>query len=199
MRKLKLSYDNLEDAKTKLAGTYCMYKDKATLVKTLASVGMDYAAIGNFLSSGRPFECLINEPEFNCSEYNIGYVNIMHAAAWFYRKPMKQWKQGLRNDQIGLKYSKRAFADISFGASKPIACMLENSYPSFKDSTKLLKEGDAAIVAFHKDFAMTYDPIHSDFILEYKGTNIGFTKNMKNLELMEEHMHLTESLKEAVG
>lgn len=201
MPKLKLSYDNLEDAKTKLVNTYCLFRGKALTVKALDHNQVDnkYLAHGAYLFNGRAVITDINDPEFNCSEYNIGYLNLMYASAWYYRVPVKQWRQGLRSDQLKKKASKRAFFDVSFEPSKGVCSMLENNYPSFQESVEFLKEGKAEISAFHKNFAMTYDRIHSDFILEYKGTNIGFTNNLKDMQLMDENKHLLEALKEAVG
>lgn len=202
MNKLKLDYDNLEDAKVKLGNTYCLYKNKAFIVKAIGqndALVNKYDAHGSFLYNGRGVVCDINDPDFNCSEYNIGYLNMMYAAAWYYRIPMKQWRQGLRGDQLKKRASSRAFSDVNFDGSKSVCQMLENTYPQFPDSVELLKEGKAEIVAFHKNFAMSYDRIHKDFILEYKGEKIGFTNNLKDMQLMDENQHLMEALKEAVG
>lgn len=199
--KMRLNYDNLDDAKVKLAGTYCMYKGKAVSIQLLEQptpAENKYLAHGTYMFSGRTVIIDIDDPEFNCSNYNIGYVNQMTRAAWFYRVPMKQWRQGLRYDQVRAKASRREFADIGFKPGKNLCSMLENSYPEFKAATELLKEEQANIVAFNKNFAMTFDRIHSDFILEYKGTIIGFTNNLKDMKLMAEHEHLIEALKEAV-
>lgn len=207
--KLKLTYDNLEDAKTKLAGTFCMYRDKAVTIKVVGTDAVidpktgiyspDYWAYGSYMFNGREFKCKITDPEFNCSNYNIGYMNRFVAGAWFYRVPSKQWKQGLRPDQVRCKFSQRQFADMNFGGAKQLCSMLENQYPSFEEAASLLKKDEANIVAFHRNFAMTLDRIHQDYILEYKGSNIGFTSNLKDFKLMDEKQHLIESLKEAVS
>lgn len=197
---MKLKYDNLEDVKTKLQSTYCMYKDKAVVIKAVNQLDGDkYGVMGSYMFNGRSMECMIDDPLFNCSDYNIGYVNLMRVGAWYYRVPMKQWRQGLRYDQLRLKYSKRDFCDITFSPGKPVCSMLENSYPDFDDSVKMLEGVDANIVAFHKNFAMTYDRIHKDFLVEYKGAVIGCIDKKRDFVLMEEHNHLVETLKEAVG
>jgi hypothetical protein len=194
------SYDNLEDAKVKLFQTYCLYKGRAFIVKDVALVAdKKFMVMGTSLASGRTVECMIDDPEFNCSNYNIGYVNQYHAAAWFYRIPLKQYRQGLRHCQVRLKASKSAYRDMSLGANKAVGRMLENDYPAFDEACGLIKEGTAEIIAFHKDFAMTYDGIHRDFLIEYKGENIGYTHDGKDFKLMDERSHLIEALKEAVG
>lgn len=201
---MKCGYDNLEDARNKLVGTYCMYNDKAFVLKQVLLVNPatddgKYLIVGSYMMSGREINCQIDDPKFNCSDYNIGYVNRLTSAAWFYRQPMKQYKQGLRYDQIGLKCSSRQFGMVDFKASKAIGAMLENTYPTFQQAVKTLKAQEAVIVAFHRNFALTYDRVHEDFILEYKGVNIGYTSNCEEFKLLNEHGHLYESLKEAVG
>lgn len=198
---MKLNYDNLEDAKVKLTSTYCYHKDKAIVVKVISQPdpsNMKFMAHCTYMSTGRPLEFYIDDKDFNCSVYNIGYINLNHAAAWFYRIPFKQWRQGLKHDQVRMRASRRLYADISFQSGKAVAEMMENIYPNFKTASNRLKDGDANIVAFHRDFAVTLDRIHNDFILEYKGVNIGFSKNLKDFELMQEFTQLTEALKEVV-
>jgi hypothetical protein len=202
---MKLNYDNLEDAKTKLVSTYCLYKGRAVSVKQLeeAPDGPNgfkrFLAYAGYLSTGRSVTFYIDDPDFNCSDYNIGYLNTISRAAWFYRIPMKQWKQGLRSDQVRCRYSNRMFGDITFNG-KGVVNMLENIYPTVDEAAALLREQEANIVAFHKNFALTYDRIHNDFILEYKGVHIGHTSNdLKTHKLMAEYEHLAESLKEVMN
>lgn len=202
---MKCGYDNLEDARSKLMGTYCLYNDKAVNVKGVniapgqhADTGV-YVVYGTYMTSGKEFNCSLDDPKFNCSDFNIGYVNRHTSAAWFYRNPAKQYKQGLRYDQVGLKCSNRQYGMMDFKSGKAVAAMLENTYPSFQEAVKLLKDQEANIIAFHRNFAMTYDRVHEDFILEYKGVNIGYTSNLEEFKLLNEHGHLYESLKEAIG
>ncbi len=197
---MKLGYDNYEDVKGKLHGTYCLYKGRAVLIKAIIQESdVKYIAHGSTLFNGRVVAFDINDPDFNCSNYNIGYVNNTKTGAWFYRVPLKQYHQGLRSTQVRMKYSDIQFSNTIFNANRGVCAMLENSYPSIKSAAESLQIGDAAIVAFHKNFAMTYDQIHKDFLLEYKGGRVGFTKDLKNMQLMEEREYLSESLKEAIG
>lgn len=195
---MKLGYDNLEDAKTKLVGTFCMYGGKAFTIKLLQEVAPGkYHVTGSEMLNGREVTCDIDDPKFNCSDYNIGYLNRMSAAAWFYRVPMKQYKQGLRHDQVSMKCSHRGFYGVEFRAGKPLGQMLENIYPTMSEAAKLLKDQEASIVAFGRNFAMTLDTVHADYIIEYKGGNVGFTHDLETFKLMKEHEHLYEALKEA--
>jgi hypothetical protein len=183
-----------------LSGTYCLYNGKAFVVKLIEQMAANqYMAAGQFFQNGKPIECLIDDPDFNCSDYNVGYVNYFHSGAWFYRLPMKQYSQGLRSNQCGLRASNPNFSDVSLGFNKPVGKMLENDYPKYAEAADLLKTEQAKIVAFHKDFAMTYDEMHKDFILEYKGNRIGYTHDLAEVKFMTEFEYLNEALKEAVA
>ncbi len=203
---MKLGYDNIDDAKGKLVGTHCMFKGRAFTIENLhwmeGTLPDDnkYAVTGAYMSPrGKLGWTPIDDPEFNCSRYNIGYVNAHGIAGWFYRIPQKQYHQGLRYNQVGFKISNSSFRGIEFKHGAPVGKMLENEYPDFKKAITYLKEGEAGLIAFHKNFAMSRDTVHDDFIIEYKGEPIGFTHDLKNFQLMEECQHLMESLKEAAA
>lgn len=206
MKKLKLGYDNLEDAKVKLAGTYCLHKGKAMAVKGVSvdeevppGFPQKYIANGTYVYNGRGILCSIDDPEFNCSDFNIGYLNYGPVTAWYYRIPMKQWRQGLRGDQVGIKVSKPEYRDHVSFQGKPLAQMMENVYPPLELVCEELKSQNISARAFHKDVALSFDKMHSDFILEYKGNGVGFTKDFKDIKLLDEYQHLMETIREVVG
>lgn len=206
--KLKLGYDNLEDARAKLKDTFCLYKGKAFYVKAVEhnpNFGIEknkFVVIGTYMSgrNGTPI-IDIDDPDFNCSEYNIGYMNVHQAgfAPWLFRIPQKQFHQGLRNTQMKMRASNPAYLHVELRACKDMGTMLENQYPLFKDAVEILNQGNAHLIAFHKNFAMSKDNIHNDYLLEYKGEQIGFTPDLDNVKLLAEHEHLYEALKEAIG
>ncbi len=200
---MKLGYDNLDDARTKLAGTYCLYKGKALTVKQVDQFpdnGTKFLAWGPNMFNGRNVQFEVEDPDFNCSDYNIGYVNMNCCSVWFYRVPAKQWRQGLRYDQCKAKYTNKEYAQmVSLKACKQVAEMLENKYPIFNNAKDLVVSGDVAVMAFHKDFALSRDRIHQDWLIEYKGTTIGFMDGKRSTKLMDEHEHLTEALREVIG
>lgn len=200
---MKCGYDNLEDTKQKLVGTYCMYSGKAVVVKVVEEIvptnSPNFRLLGSYLFNGRAFECNLDDPLFNCSEFNIGYVNRLSAAVWWYRLPMKQWQQGLKQSQLNTKYSNRAYVHGFEFRGKPVAQMLENAYPNVQEASDLLTNQEAQIVAFHKNFAMTRDEVYKGFTVEYKGEVIGSTFNLKEFNLLNERQHLIEALKEAAA
>lgn len=204
--KIKLGYDNYEDAKNKLGQTFCLYKGKAFTVSGVYPVDGAKIEDPKFYVQGKHMRgraslggILLEDPDFNCSDYNIGYINQHGVAAWFYRVPMKQYKQGLRHDQVGIRCSNPGFHGIEFKHGPYLGQMLENDYPDFKKAAQLLLDGECALIAFNRNFAMSRDNIHKDFILEYKGGQIGFSPNLEDFKLMPEHEHLLEALKEATA
>lgn len=204
--KLKLGYDNLEDAKNKLSNCYALYKGKTIVIKGVGYMpgtepeNNQFGWYGHSMSGRKIAEGYLplDDPDFNVSEYNLGYLNNYGYAAWFYRYPAKQYHQGLRSDQVGQYMSNPAY-HLDFKASSQLAQMLENRYPAYSECAAMLNKGDAALIAFHRNFAMAHDRIHGDYLLEYKGRQIGFTPNLEDFKLLTEHEHLYEALKEAIG
>lgn len=204
--KLRFGYDNIEDAKNKLKNCYATYKGKPIIIKEVNYMpGTDpdknvFGWFGHTLSGRKLADSYIalDDPEFNASEYNLGYLNNHGFASWFYRVPFRQYHQGLRSDQVG-QYSSNPAYHMDFKPCTQLGLMLENRYPSFGECADVLKKEDVALVAFNRNFAMAYDRIHRDFILEYKGHQIGYTPNLEDFKLLTEHEHLYEALKEAIG
>jgi hypothetical protein len=194
-----LLYDNLEDAKTKLVNTICTHQGKAVLVNKVSEVEKP----GNFIIScvqtnvRSHISVNLADPDFNYMKFNIGYSNHGHSAGWWYRIPVKQYRQGLKSEQMRLNVSNPHFRDIEFQFNRPIADMVENKYPSFVEAEVMLKRGEAHILAFHKDFACTWDEIHHDLIVEYKGKKIGSMISPNNFKLLSDYTFLTEALREA--
>lgn len=215
-----LIYDNLEDARAKLVATMCYYKGKAVLIKEVyhATEAYDAGMIskeynegkkptpGEFCvvattPEGRTKTCfLLSDPDFNYMDFTLGYANHNQAAVYWYRQPIKQFRQGLKDGQLGYNVSNKAFKGaMGFEFGRPIADMMEGVYPKFNDAVSTVKSGEHVIVAFHRDFAVSWDKVHEDIILEYKGRLVGHGTSVHNFKLMEGCNHLAEALKEAVA
>lgn len=217
-----LSYDNLEDVRAKLNGTLCFYAGKAILVKECytGQQGIDNEMFAKeYLAKFPKFDpkkdfavslmepggrakrfVLLSDPLLNYMDFRLGYVNHAQVAVWWYRQPIRQYKQGLKHEQLGYQCSNKAYqGHFDFSFSRPVADMMENTYPVFADAVGRVKAGDANICAFHKNFAVSWDVVHQDVILEYKGRQIGHSAGTNSFKLMEDCQHLTEALKEAMG
>ncbi len=192
-------FDNLDDVQTKFSGTICYYDDKAVLVKS-ASVPLEKPGqyfLGICALNGRAKPIELTDPKFRYRDYNLGYANVGVYSVWWYRRPIRQYSQGLKRNQMGYLTS-GIMPDDSFNFARPYTAMLENSYPSIDDCQKLLVDQKAQVVAFHRDFALSQDIIHNDFILEYRSKKIGATTASRKLRLSKEANYLREALKEAI-
>lgn len=196
-------FDNYEDVNGKFAGTICYYDGKPVLIKGAIpdpEGGKEfYLSIINMAGKGTTIK--VEDPKFNYKDFNIGYANCGTFASWWFRKPHKQFRQGLKKDQMAWRTSiPGAQPDDYFNLSKPFNQMLENKYPSLEECQLALKGKMAAVIAFHKDFALSWDDIHNSYILEYRAKRIGATTgdNLKNFKIVPEYDHLKETLKEVL-
>lgn len=196
-------FDILDDVSTKFTGTVVMHDKKAALVKSSHS---DPEKPGQFLlcvalPQARNLKNInLNDPLLNYKNYQIGYANGGTYCTWWYRKPHKQWAQGLKSGQMGYKISVAGgHAHDNFGFNGPFIKMLEGVYPDIEIVKKALIDGAVGAMAFHRDFALSYDDIHDDFVLEYHGTKIGASidRELKQFKIMPEARHLIEALQEA--
>lgn len=202
-------FDNIDDVKSKFVGTICYYDGNPIMVKT-ASFQCDEN--GKFIPMR--FELTVvpygdksrviklEDPLFNYKEYNLGYANNAHYAVWWYRVPYKQYQQGLKKEQLHYISSDPHFmVEENFNFSKPYVCMLSNDYPNMDLCEKVLKDQKTKMAAFHKDFALSWDDIHEDFVLEYRGVKVGasLNGNLKEFKLTADYKHLAEALMEALG
>jgi hypothetical protein len=195
------SFDLLDDVNQKFVNTIIMYDKKALLVK-----GAILAPAGEFIIQAVGYNTKtlthinLKDPVLNYTNYNIGYCNGGQYAAWWYRQPHKQWSQGLKHNQMGWVLSApNTIVHDAFNFSRPFINMLEGIYPDIETVKKSLIDQQVGALAFHKDFALSYDTIHDDFVLEYHGTKIGASidRELKQFKIMPEARHLIEALQEA--
>lgn len=196
-------FDNLEDVGGKFNQTVCVYNGKPVYVVCAET---DAEIVGGFVlyiqdKNGKKQYIKLTDPKFSYKDFNLGYANSGPFASWWYRKPSKQYQQGLRHNQLSYRTSIPGTGpEEPFGYSKPFNRMLENDYPKLEDCMKWLRDKHAQAVAFHRDFALSWDAIHGDYIIEYRAKQIGSSVNpgVSAVKLMDEYTHLTEALKEAL-
>lgn len=198
-------FDNLEDVQTKFLNSICYYDNVPYQVKTVdlsVITPGDFTLVLYSIGGGKKVmvETELSNKLFRYRDYNIGYVNDGANAVWWFRKPLKQYTQGLRSNQLGVKVAHQVYGqEINFGLSKPYLDMLTNTYPSLEVCQSNLKEGQKKVIAFHRDFALTWDAIHEDYILHYRAAPVGKTVDCRDFSLVKEAKHLNEALKEALG
>lgn len=196
-------FDMLEEVAQKFTGTVVLYEKKASLVKGITGnpTKPDHYALQVMRAHEKTLKVVnLDDPDLDYKNYQIGYCNGGNYTSWWYRKPHKQWSQGLKSNQMGWRISANGgHAHDNFGFNKPFINMLEGVYPNIETVKKLLIDQQAMAVAFHKDFALSFDDIHDDFVLEYHGTKIGASidRELKQFKIMPEARYLIEALQEA--
>jgi hypothetical protein len=199
---LKPTFDNLDDVISKFTGTVCMYDDKAAIVKSAHLSPEDqsqYVLIVQTSVAARGKTIKLLDPAFKYTNFNLGYANNGPYASWWYRRPAKQYRQGLKADQMYCRISDRNMESGHFNFNGPFIRMLENTYPTLESAHAAIKDQVSTVCAFNKDFAVSWDSMHEDFIVEYRGTKIGVSQNLKEFKLREEHRYLTEALMEVIA
>lgn len=202
-----LLYDNLEDAKAKLVQTIAMYDGRAVYIKDVTPVdgdNADYWVRINVIDQRNTMLIQLSDPKFNYMQFKLGYANCSNGAMYWYRKAQKQYKQGLKNDQLCCKSSSLGVMhDMQFTFNSDICRMLENRYPSVSEVRSLIlnamQYGGPQVFAFHSEFAMSFDNIHKDYIIEYKGTKVGHTPDFVNINFADDYAYIKEALTEALG
>jgi hypothetical protein len=204
-----MKYDNIVDARTKLQGTMVYYHGKAALCRAV-DIKVDPNNSDNLvmscrlqmLENGQSRTCLITDPGLKYMEFNIGYINSYQYATWFCRMPYKQYRQGLRNDQVEFRDESGQFRrqDIVqqhiLSTNRDTAMMLENNYPTLEEAQEMLKSGEFIKVAFHRDFALFRDKLRGDYVLEHKGIPIAFADLNNIFKCSPEYKYLRESMQE---
>ncbi len=195
-----IPYDNLEDVKVKLYQTMCYYDGNAVLVKQVQEVEPKTFLIDIYnVGSRAKRQVFLNDKLFNYMEFNLGYCNYDHESLWWYRYPNRQYRQGLKNDQMGSVTPRGNYHGIDFTFCNPVVSMLENKYPKLDELEKPLRDGNLIVRAFHKDFAATWDNVHQDFVIEYKGAQVGSMTPKRDVKFLSEFNHLNEVFREVVG
>src|ERR1700744_2886318 len=124
-------FDNLDDLRAKFDSSIVMYDGKACVVKQ-AHFQEDQA--GNYIKdaymfvvcayNGRNKSVKLDDPLLSWKDYNLGYANSKSTAAWWYRVPLKQFRQGLRREQMGyLASSPYHMPNENFGMSRQFVDM----------------------------------------------------------------------------
>lgn len=201
-------YDNLDSAKQKLQGTFCYYEGRAVYVKDIKPKSSDPDVLMNkkfivyicYLEGlAKFFWRDLDDPKFQYMEFNMGYMNSMGYALWYYRIPHKQWKQGLHSNQVSVR-DKSGLTDWhqfhNWGANDTTAAMMENRYPSFEVATEMLNSPGILKVAFSQNFAVYRDGFRKDLVLEHKGYPVAFETVSKTFKCNNELTYLRESIAE---
>jgi hypothetical protein len=195
-------FDNLNDVTAKFVGTICYYKDEPVYVKAAFHDDDDPKLFRLSVARlGENSEIIdLHDPEFRYYGYNIGYSNGPGCATWWYRRPAKQYQQGLKAEQL------RFFSETGLGQpktgfqfNKTYINMLKNSYISIEEAKKLTRDGNTHSAAWHRDFAISWSPVNSLYLLDYRASQIGTFGAYTPIDLFPQAEYLKETLHEALA
>jgi hypothetical protein len=195
-------FDNLNDVTAKFVGTICYYKDEPVYVKTAFHDDDDAKAFRLSVAAlNQPSEIVdLHDPQFRYRDYNIGYANHAGIATWWYRRPAKQYQQGLKAEQLRFfngDWGVNPKAGFQF--NKSYVSMLRNDYTSFEEAKKQVRDGKAHTAAWHRDFALGYQAEDKTYPLYYRANGIGIVGGKTPVVLVPQAEYLKETLYEALG
>lgn len=195
-------FDNLQDVSAKFVNTVCYYKGEPVHVKAAFHDDDDPTVFRLSVTPlGEPSQIIdIHDPEFKYTGYNIGYSNGQGLATWWYRRPAKQYQQGLKAEQL------RFFTENGYGQpktgfqfNKVYVNMLKNHYLSLEEAKKLVRDGKVLTAAWHRDFAVSWQEEDHQYHLDYRACSIGSFGAHTPIVLLPQAEYLKETLHEALG
>lgn len=185
-------YDNVQYAADRLSDTVIRYKGKTVY---LSHKGMwNYVALD--LATRGSCDIDIRDKDVDISPLPLGYVNYQVNAYYVQRKPERRWKQGLSPTSV-VFHRKGILGGADLVISKEFSDCVNNIYPSVGDTVNKLVVGEAASIAFSRDFCLVCNERGRDLILEYKGVTVG-TCNGEAFRLNIKYSYLKEALEEAL-
>jgi len=203
-------WDNIEDAHARLTRCVVMYDDHPYYVdridgpvkKVLIVVMRRLPLLDDQLT------VTLDDPKLNYTQYRLGYVNRQSdGGLWtsFYmmRSPVRGIKQGIYNNNIQYAGLQRGFKGPSIDNSlnnPHFADMLMNKYPTIDVAKDLIdkapvREGYANTIAFHRNFALSRDPL-GFYKLLYKGDEVAWGDPIGGLNLPSQYSHLMQVMEE---
>lgn len=168
-------YDN-DFAHGRLVDTIIRIDDKAAVI---TNVGGDQDLSYFDLESLKGGEINIRDERVNIVPPSLGYVSLGGSWKYFFRDPVRRWKQGIPLDTFGRGLTERNLTRI--GRS------LNGRFTSFNVAKRA-----KMTVAFHKHFAV------NDGALQYKGETVGSVSVEGMIRLLDKHLFLKEYLEESV-
>lgn len=200
--------DNLKDVRQKFEKTLVYYDGKAHWVGQCSESdgGNEFSlllytaeALNKLQGAAKPKWVKVIDPLLQYRLYNIGYLQYADATCpWLYRVPYRQYKQGLHlPSQVCSNMHEGGLVDwVSF--NDKVAAMLENQYKPLEECMKSVFDDHTSTWAPHKDFALRFDRLHSDFIIEYKGIDVGSLSKDRSHRFLPETSYLHETFREEV-
>lgn len=206
-------YTTREEADQKLKGCVCLYKGQAVLIDeaggTKDNVSLSYRNIRT--KENAVSKIKDTDWEFRNLGPRIGYANLdfgtgsYKEAAYLTRAAVRQSHstQGLSSKNVKIPRLKGS-AKLGLGPANigwtqvylttQFADMVEQKYPSIEEIREIFKKEPWQIsLAFNRQFAINRPDV-GPFFLEYRGKNIGYSKNMDRWDIGNDFDYLREYL-----
>lgn len=161
---------SVDDLVAMLRNTVVRYDNKWTLVKEI----LDEKTIKvHFLKTREEDIVLLNDPLLCVDAPNIGYVNGNQTAVYCYRRPTRQYRQGIHREQL---FFQNATSDkqetlrryLYEWSEKSLIALLSHKYYSVDEAIKVIENEGYEAAAVSKAFA-----ISKGGSVLYKGEEIG--------------------------
>lgn len=185
---MSINYGNdWEYANSRLSDTIVL-KDKIPVyVYRVGSNGVvEYRTLGDFSKEGN---CSISD--LDLTPLALGFLNTSIKTSYLYRVPTRNWKQGLRLQQIHYVEGSRN-KEISVDSQSFINCLL-GIYPNLTRCVENIHCEEAIARAFSRTFSL--EKGRKEIELVFKDTRVGYFSEQENrLKLWEKFSFLQESL-----
>lgn len=209
-------YETAEEIRARLEGTVVRYDNEPVYITRVEEDDRDDIARVYFRKlpysdRGEEYRKYLSSRYFNCSPFQMGYVNYQGKAVLLSRLPARQYKQGLSGNSLMVtdiqgKDARRGFGGIvekgvlpSFNdllRSSVFPDLIAKKYPSFKEVGELLAD-DVKSVALSPSYAVAIDRELESLFLFNKGTRVGLALiGDKGIRLSSKFHYLKEELEE---
>ncbi|MCA9381303.1 hypothetical protein KC678_03490 [Candidatus Dojkabacteria bacterium] len=134
-----------------------------------------------------------NLNQLDLTPFSLGYYNSNDSCIYVKRVPQRNWKQGLRTNNIA---SNGGF--VEFESEGFLNCLLDK-YPSIDDCIEFISCQEYKAISFHKQFALG-SKFKKGFNLLYKDKKVGYIDPEKTIfPVFDEHyIFLTELFEDII-
>lgn len=168
-----------QDATTMFNKTVVLYKGEPAYCM---SISENMVALIRDLETAKLRRVTFDVDDFQNVNKRLGYVNMGTFAFYLERNPIRMYKVGLAKDNVQVKYGdfqydedeQRIIRNTSYGLTEPsLADTLKNVFPPFDEVWNAVKDQEARLLAFDRQFALGRKEGENQGRLFYKGRRVG--------------------------
>lgn len=206
-------FDTGKDAYQKLGHTVILLNETPIYVVACedgpkSTVLIKYHQMPNPAASPEVLVCKLDEDhvDFRTLGSRLGYMNIAapkgdQQSVFVSRIAKRQSVQGINQSNLNFTYfidpgsgTKLEVSWLKVFKTEAFADMLKGKYPTRAKAAKaVMDDGDVTSMAFARWFAFKKKKVGPAY-LEYKGKEIGWSSDLKKINLSKAYTHLQETL-----